>query len=69
MSGVPSRSNEYGLQDFERDLPLVLEVVGQVDSRHAALAKLAFDGVAAFEGCVEACDGIGHGRYASALTT
>ena len=44
----------------ERDLPLVPEVVGQKDRRHAALAELTLDGVAAFEGGVEAGDGIGH---------
>ena len=30
---------------------LLFEVVGQVDRRHAALAQLTLDGVAAFEGC------------------
>ena len=29
---------EFWLQDLQRDLALVLEVIGQVDRRHAALA-------------------------------
>ena len=50
------------LQDFERDLTLVLEVVGEIDRGHAALAELSLDGVAAFEGCVETSNWIGHRR-------
>ena len=45
---------EFGLQDLEGDLALVLEIVGEVDGRHAALAQLALEVVAAFEGCVQA---------------
>ena len=51
---------EFGFQDLERHLALVLEVIGQVDRRHPAFAKLTLDGIAAFEGCVQASDGIGH---------
>ena len=36
----------------------MLQVVGQVDRRHAALAQFTLDAVAAFEGCVEAGGGI-----------
>ncbi len=44
----PHYRREFGLQDLQRDLTLVLQVVGQVDRGHATLAELAFDGVAAF---------------------
>ncbi len=37
---------QLGLQDLERDLALVLEVVGQVDGGHPALAELVPDDVA-----------------------
>ncbi len=40
--------SQLGFQDFEGDLALVLEVVGQVHRGHAALAQLTLDGVAAF---------------------
>ena len=32
-------------------------------SGHPALAKLTLDAVAAFEGSVQAGDGVGHGRF------
>jgi len=44
----PHDCRQLGLQDLERDLPLVLQVVGQVDGRHPALAELPQDPVAAF---------------------
>ena len=47
------------MEHLERHLPLVLDALGQVDGRHPALTDFAFDAVAAFEGCVEAGDGIG----------
>jgi hypothetical protein len=56
----PHHGGELGLQDLERDLALVLEVVGEVDGRHAALAELALDTVAAFEGRVQAGDRVAH---------
>ena len=46
----------------------MLEVVGQVDRRHSALTKLTLDGVAAFEGCVQTSDGIGHGGQHASKT-
>ena len=51
---------EFGLQGLERDLTLVLQAVGQVDDGHAALTKLTFNGVAAFEGSVQAGDAVTH---------
>ena len=38
---------EFRLQDLQRDLALVLDVVRQVDRRHAALTQLTLDAVAA----------------------
>ena len=29
---------EFGLEDLERDLALVLQIIGQVDRRHTAFA-------------------------------
>ena len=43
----PDYGCQFGLQDLERDFTLVLEVVGEVDGRHAAFAELALDVVAA----------------------
>ena len=45
---------ELRLEDLERDLALVLDVLGQVDGGHAARAELALDGVAVGEGVAEA---------------
>ena len=53
---------QLGLQNLERHLALVLQIVRQVHRGHAALTELALDGVAAFQGCVQARDGIGLGR-------
>jgi len=50
------------LQDLERHLALVLEVVSQVNGGHPALADLADDLVAALQGGVQAGDGVGHGQ-------
>ena len=36
---------ELGLQDLEGDLAVVLEVFGELDGGHAALAELALDAV------------------------
>ena len=44
----PDHRGQLGLEDLQRDLSLVFEVVGQVDRRHAALTELTLDGVAAF---------------------
>ena len=38
----------------------MLQVLGQIDSRHSPLAEFTLDGVAAFEGCVQTSDWIGH---------
>jgi len=46
--------SEFGLQNLQRDLPLVLQVVGQVDRGHTTLTEFSLDVVAAFQGCVQA---------------
>ena len=44
--------SQLGLQDLERDLPLVPEILRQVDRSHPALADLTLDAVAALQGSV-----------------
>ena len=56
----PDDRSQLRLQHLERDLALVLQVVGQVDRGHPALAELALDAIAALEGRVQAGDGIAH---------
>ena len=50
----------WPVTDLGGHLALVLQVLGQVDDRHAALTKLALDRVAAFQGCVQAFGRIRH---------
>ena len=47
---VAQRRGELGPQDLQRDLALVLEIVGQIDRGHAARAQLALEAVAVGEG-------------------
>ena len=49
------------LENLERHLPFVLQVLGEVDRSHAAFADFTLDAVTAFQGRVQADDGIGHG--------
>ena len=44
------RGGELGPQHLDRDLAVVLEVLGEIDGGHAALAELALDAVAVGEG-------------------
>ncbi len=46
----PEDSRQLRSQYFDRHLALVLQVLGQVDRRHAAFAEVAFDLVAVGEG-------------------
>ena len=57
---------ELGPQHLDRDLAVVLEVVGEVDRGHAALAQLALKAVAVGEGGGEAGENVGHFRSRSA---
>ena len=41
---------ELGAEDLDRDLAVVLQVLGEVDRGHAALADLPLDAVAVAEG-------------------
>ena len=52
---------KLGAQDLEGDLALVLEILGQVDGGHAALAQLALDAVAVGEGGEKARRHVCHG--------
>ena len=51
---------EFGFQDFQRDIAVVLDIAREVDGGHAALAELAFDGVPAREGRGKAVGLPGH---------
>ena len=64
----PNYRCEFGLQDFEGDVAVVLEVLSQIHRRHAALTQLTVNLVAAFEGRVETSDGIGHGAQDASKT-
>ena len=49
-----------GAQGLERDIPVVLEVLREIDRGHAAGAELALDAVAVREGRGEAGRDVGH---------
>ncbi|MCX5763709.1 MAG: hypothetical protein NTU67_03655 [Gemmatimonadetes bacterium] len=45
---------EFGLEQLQGDLAVMLHIVAQIDGRHPAFAKLALDAVAAGERAVQA---------------
>ena len=47
------RRGEIGVQHLDRDVAVVLEVVREIDGRHAAAAELALDAVAIGDGSGE----------------
>ena len=51
---------QLGPEHLDGDLAVVLEVVGQVDGGHAALAQLALDLVGIGQGGLQATEEIGH---------
>ena len=51
---------QLGLEDLERDLAIVLEVLRQVHGGHATLAELALEEIAVGEGQLQAFPGILH---------
>ena len=51
---------EFGTQDFDGDFALVLQVLSEVDGRHASFAEVALDFVAIGEGGREAGGDLGH---------
>ena len=58
----PDYSRQFRLQDLESHLAIVLQVLGQVDRSHPALAQLSLDGVAAPKSSIESFESIGHGH-------
>ena len=57
-------AREFGAEDLDGDLAVVLEVVGEVDGGHAARAELAFEAVAVGEGGGQAGGRVGAHRPA-----
>jgi hypothetical protein len=55
---------QLGLQNLERHLSVVLQVLGHVDRGHPALADRLYDAVAVFQGLLQAVERIGHGNPA-----
>ena len=51
---------EFGFQDLDGDLAGVLEILGQIDRRHAPRAELAFDPVTVRQGRRESIRWLGH---------
>ncbi len=47
-------------EHLERDLTVVLEVVGEIDRSHPTATKLTLDGVAVGEGSLETFEEVGH---------
>ena len=55
------RTNSCGqlrVQDLDRDLAVVLQVLGEEDGRHPAAAELGFDGIPVGEGGLQALEQI-----------
>ena len=47
------RVGEFRVEDLDRHLTIVLEIVGEVDGGHAALAELALEHIAIGEGLLQ----------------
>jgi hypothetical protein len=58
---------EFGLEDLERDLTLVLQVLGQIDGGHPALPELALDPVAVGDGGADS--GLVHAHWGMTSAT
>ena len=72
LAGEPlgaERGGQLGAQDLHRHLAVVLQVLGEVHRRHAALAELALDAVAAGERGGQAFHSRAHGRSTSITHT
>ncbi len=48
------------MSNFDRDLAVVLEVLGKVNRRHPAGAYLALDGVAVGKSIAQTLESVGH---------
>jgi len=57
---LPDGPLELRVQDLQRDGAVVLEVVGEIDRRHAPAPELPLDAVAVGEGGNEVGPGVGH---------
>ena len=57
---------QLGMQDLDRDLAAVLQVLGEIDRGHAALAELAVEAIAIGERIGEAVEHAGAHREAAA---
>jgi hypothetical protein len=44
------RNRQLGTEDLDGDRPVMLEIAGEIDRGHPALAQLALDGVAVRQG-------------------
>ena len=51
---------KFWFENLERDLPLMLEVVGQIDGCHTALTEFTYHAVAPLEGSVQSGQLVGH---------
>jgi hypothetical protein len=51
---MPQGRGQLGPQDSQRNLAVVLQILGEIDGSHATCAELALDGVAVGEGGGEA---------------
>jgi hypothetical protein len=52
---------QLGPQHLDRDLPVVLQVLGQIHRRHPTLAEVTFEAIAVGQGGGEAARDLGHG--------
>ena len=58
----PDGRGKVRVQDFERDVAIMLGVEGEIDSGHAAPAELPFDAVFASKTLAKAFERVGHSR-------
>jgi hypothetical protein len=62
------RGGEVFAQDLNRDLAVVLQVMGQVDGGHATAAELTLDAVAIGQRTAQSLEEIRHGTASMALS-
>jgi hypothetical protein len=58
----PERRRYFGKQNLERHRPVMLEIAGQIDDRHAAATELALKAIAVSKGVGERGRQIGQGE-------
>ena len=67
---LPSQHlRQPGMEHLQRHVTVVLEVAGEIDHRHAAVADLALDGVVIVEGDRELVLQIWQSGYPGGLST